>query len=280
MKKSFILVLMSLVFTSCSRDENGSENTPNLVTESSLVPVSISIESDKPRTNTLFIYSTGNLLQTIEYPDYNSGEMYFSYNEQGLISKVVLNAPRNGNPAEEKGIFTYDSNKNLIREEVTHTTQVGRTEIVINYEIKGTSVTAKRVEKDYENDGSINYTEESVITYTLDSQKRPYKIHQKISFSATGGTTQTYENQIDYSYHSDDYIYKNITGFKSLTYSEYFFNAPNAGVYFGAKSYKSSLKENYNYRTETTNNSSNYPNKIILFDNKEQKIQTYSIEYK
>lgn len=280
MKNVFILMLTSILCISCSRDDDNIVTATTGESTENLVPVSISIETDKPRTNTIFMYSSKNFLQMIEYPDYDSGEMNFTYNNSGLITQVALNAPRNGNPMEEKGVFTYDNKNNLIKEVVTHTTEFGKTEVVINYEIKNSTIIAKRVEKDYDTNGKINYTEESTITYTLDSQKRPYKSEKNINFSITGGNPQLFEDQINYSYHSDNYIYKNIAGFKNLTYSEFFFNAPNGGIYFGVKNYISSLEANKNYQTEITNNTSNYPNKITKFNNKGEKEQTYSIEYK
>ena len=182
--------------------------------------------------------------------------------------------------------FGYDANGNLISEKLMN--ESGNKSVDdITYTINGSTVTAQRIYKAYNNfDGMLYSTITSNITYTLDEKKRPIKkvevyeskdLVRNITDKGTDTYTFQYPNHHGFS--------ENIKGMDKLSYSSFAIGFERVFDLYNPYSYMiylpfSYIKEDINsttyhsdgfsyrgfgtdeFKTEYVVNAHNYPTRI------------------
>ena len=165
----------------------------------------------------------------------------------------------------EKGEF-YDGTIKVLEENTTYT-------------INGSTVTAQKISKNYSPlDGTYSSTTTSIITYTLDTKKRPIKIVEVSENKDTAGNiTQKNNKTFTYQYANHHSFSENIKGMDKLNYSSVAIGGEDSDDIFFPISYaKKEINEtlyhsgspyqNGNYTRESmveyTLNTNNYPTKI------------------
>ena len=171
MKKFLFSALVGAMIISCSRDnDNTNPTTPQIpaTSETTILPVRITYSSN----NSIDIEATytynGNKLVKEAFND--GSERFYTYMGD-LITSI------NENDGRSYHTFIYDSNDNLISEkEEQYEGAVKIKENDTTYTINGSTVTAQKISKRYNNsDGTLSSTITSTITYTLNTKKRPIK---------------------------------------------------------------------------------------------------------
>ena len=198
---------------SCSRDN---DDTGSVTNDTSILPTKI-ISSYKYREDieTTYTYNGNKLVK--ESSKYGN-DIFYTYTGDLITSKYGKGWSRT---------FTYDSNGNLISEKLMR----GKNSIDdITYTINGSTVTAQRIYKAYNNfDGMLYSTITSNITYTLDEKKRPIKkvevyeskdLVRNITDKGTDTYTFQYPNHHGFS--------ENIKGMDKLYYSYFAFGINRA----------------------------------------------------
>ena len=191
---------------SCSRDN---DDTGSVTNDTSILPTKI-ISSYKYREDieTTYTYNGNKLVK--ESSKYGN-DIFYTYTGDLITSKYGKGWSRT---------FTYDSNGNLISEKLMR----GKNSVDdITYTINGSTVTAQRIYKAYNNfDGMLYSTITSNITYTLDEKKRPIKkvevyeskdLVRNITDKGTDTYTFQYPNHHGFS--------ENIKGMDKLSYSSF-----------------------------------------------------------
>jgi len=208
MKKIFFTALVGAIMISCSRDN---DNTGSVTNDTSILPTKITYsKTGNADRVTTFSYN-GNKLVNVTSGSYNK---IFTYTGD-LITSVRANY---GYLVE----FGYDANGNLISEKLMD--EDGSKSVDdITYTINGSTVTAQRIYKAYNNfDGVLYSTITSNITYTLDEKKRPIKkvevyeskdLRRNITDKGTDTFTYQYPNHHGFS--------ENIKGMDKLSYSSF-----------------------------------------------------------
>ena len=267
---------------SCSRDN---DDTGSVTNDTSILPTKI-ISSYKYREDieTTYTYNGNKLVK--ESSKYGN-DIFYTYTGDLITSKYGKGWSRT---------FTYDSNGNLISEKLMR----GKNSVDdITYTINGSTVTAQRIYKAYNNfDGMLYSTITSNITYTLDEKKRPIKkvevyeskdLVRNITDKGTDTYTFQYPNHHGFS--------ENIKGMDKLSYSSFAIGFERVFDLYNPYSYMiylpfSYIKEDINsttyhsdgfsYRgfgtdeakTEYVVNAHNYPTGI------EYKVKTLTGEFK
>ena len=206
MKKFFFTALVGAMMISCSRDN---DDTGSVTNDTSILPTKI-ISSYKYREDieTTYTYNGNKLVK--ESSKYGN-DIFYTYTGDLITSKYGKGWSRT---------FTYDSNGNLISEKLMR----GKNSVDdITYTINGSTVTAQRIYKAYNNfDGMLYSTITSNITYTLDEKKRPIKkvevyeskdLVRNITDKGTDTYTFQYPNHHGFS--------ENIKGMDKLSYSSF-----------------------------------------------------------
>ena len=206
MKKIFFTALVGAMMISCSRDN---DDTGSVTNDTSILPTKI-ISSYKYREDieTTYTYNGNKLVK--ESSKYGN-DIFYTYTGNLITSKYGKGWSRT---------FTYDSNGNLISEKLMR----GKNSVDdITYTINGSTVTAQRIYKAYNNfDGMLYSTITSNITYTLDEKKRPIKkvevyeskdLVRNITDKGTDTYTFQYPNHHGFS--------ENIKGMDKLSYSSF-----------------------------------------------------------
>ena len=221
MKKIFFTALVGAMLISCSRDnDNTNPTTPQTpaTNEIGILPTKLTYsEPGKADKVTTFSYN-GNKLVKVAHGNNNeiftyTGDLITSMNytdEYSFVSNFVFNYDANGNLISEKSVSYYK--RNIIFSEYD-----------ITYTINGSTVTAQRIYKAYNNfDGMLYSTITSNITYTLDEKKRPIKkvevyeskdLVRNITDKGTDTYTFQYPNHHGFS--------ENIKGMDKLSYSSF-----------------------------------------------------------
>ena len=264
MKKFFFTALVGAMMISCSRD-NDNTNPTTLQTpatnEIGILPTKMTYsETGKADKVTTFSYN-GNKLVKVTNGFYDE---IFTY-----TGDLITSVRSNYGYLE----FGYDANGNLISEKLMN--ESGNKSVDdITYTINGSTVTAQRIYKAYNNfDGMLYSTITSNITYTLDEKKRPIK------YTITSQKVGTEENAIlngtcTYSYNNHMSVMQNITGMDKLAYSSvalglsYYSKRSNFTVevqdylllpFSYAKEDLSSYSYPHEEKIEYTLNANNYP---------------------
>ena len=161
MKKLLFSALVGAMIISCSRDnDNTNPTTPQIPATSQTVILPTKLTSSKTgKADEVSTFSyNGNKL--VKVARGNNNEI-FTYTGD-LITSM-------NNPNESSYVFNYDSNGNLISEKSVsyYKRNIIFSEYDITYTINGSTVTAQRIYKAYNNfDGMLYYTITSNITYT------------------------------------------------------------------------------------------------------------------
>ena len=279
MKKIFFTALVGAMMISCSRDN---DDTGSVTNDTSILPTKI-ISSYKYREDieTTYTYNGNKLVK--ESSKYGN-DIFYTYTGDLITSKYGKGWSRT---------FTYDSNGNLISEKLMR----GKNSVDdITYTINGSTVTAQRIYKAYNNfDGMLYYTITSNITYTLDEKKRPIKkvevyeskdLVRNITDKGTDTYTFQYPNHHGFS--------ENIKGMDKLSYSSFAigfkssFDLDHPIIYLPFSYFKKEMNaiiysSNGSYlhgggtdeaKTEYVVNAHNYPTGI------EYKVKTLTGEFK
>ena len=160
MKKFFFTALVGAMMISCSRDN---DDTGSVTNDTSILPTKFT-HSRTSGEDIVYTFSyNGNKLVKITSGFYNE---IFTY-----TGDLITSVRSNYGYLE----FGYDANGNLISEKLMN--ESGNKSVDdITYTINGSTVTAQRIYKAYNNfDGMLYSTITSNITYTLDEKKRPIK---------------------------------------------------------------------------------------------------------
>ena len=258
MKKIFFTALVGAMMISCSRDN---DDTGSVTNDTSILPTKFT-HSRTSGEDIVYTFSyNGNKLVKITSGFYDE---IFTY-----TGDLITSVRSNYGYLE----FGYDANGNLISEKLMN--ESGNKSVDdITYTINGSTVTAQRIYKAYNNfDGMLYSTITSNITYTLDEKKRPIK------YTITSQKVGTEENAIlngtcTYSYNNHMSVMQNITGMDKLAYSSvalglsYYSKRSNFTVevqdylllpFSYAKEDLSSYSYPHESKIEYTLNANNYP---------------------
>ena len=258
MRKIFFTALVGAMMISCSRDN---DDTGSVTNDTSILPTKFT-HSRSSGEDIVYTFSyNGNKLVKITSGFYDE---IFTY-----TGDLITSVRSNYGYLE----FGYDANGNLISEKLMN--ESGNKSVDdITYTINGSTVTAQRIYKAYNNfDGMLYSTITSNITYTLDEKKRPIK------YTITSQKVGTEENAIlngtcTYSYNNHMSVMQNITGMDKLAYSSvalglsYYSKRSNFTVevqdylllpFSYAKEDLSSYSYPHEEKIEYTLNANNYP---------------------
>ena len=292
MKKIFFTALVGAMMISCSRDN---DDTGSVTNDTSILPTKFT-HSRTSGEDIVYTFSyNGNKLVNV-----TSG----SYNEIFTYTGDLITSVRSNYGYLE---FGYDANGNLISEKLMN--ESGNKSVDdITYTINGSTVTAQRIYKAYNNfDGMLYYTITSNITYTLDEKKRPIKkvevyeskdLVRNITDKGTDTYTFQYPNHHGFS--------ENIKGMDKLSYSSFAIGFERVFDLYNPYSYMiylpfSYIKEDINsttyhsdgfsyrgfgtdeFKTEYVVNAHNYPTRIeyksTVEDSENRDNGYFTVEY-
>ena len=292
MKKIFFTALVGAMMISCSRDNDDNGSVTN---DTSILPTKFT-HSRSSGEDIVYTFSyNGNKLVKI-----TSG----SYNEIFTYTGDLITSVRSNYGYLE---FGYDANGNLISEKLMN--ESGNKSVDdITYTINGSTVTAQRIYKAYNNfDGMLYSTITSNITYTLDEKKRPIKkvevyeskdLVRNITDKGTDTYTFQYPNHHGFS--------ENIKGMDKLSYSSFAIGFERVFDLYNPYSYMiylpfSYIKEDINsttyhsdgfsyrgfgtdeFKTEYVVNAHNYPTRIeyksTVEDSENRDNGYFTVEY-
>ncbi|MBO4234023.1 hypothetical protein FO675_06865 [Riemerella anatipestifer] len=216
MKKVFYLLSMAIlpVFLAVSCNRNDDEPTPK---EELLLPSKEEItyyDNNTLRTTVnSFTYDGTKLTKVVSVSDDEEYATTFTY-QDNLLVKVKSD--------EEDRVFEYDSKGNLVKE--TQVLSYDNTTVtdIYTYELNKSSVNVTYNRKNVNGD-ELRLEEVGTYTYTLTPNKQVAKIvGKKTSTSYDGSSTYVYETAVEENYTYDDKnsVYKNISGFDKLGYSQ------------------------------------------------------------
>ena len=274
MKKLLFSALVGAMMISCSRDnDNTNPTTPQApaISQTRILPTKLtSSKTGKADEVSTLIYNGNKLVKATH--DNNKDQTYTYTGD--LITSM-------NNPNESSYVFNYDSNGNLISEKTKfYDGTIKTSENDITYTINGSTVTAQKISKNYSPlDGTYSSTTTSIITYTLDTKKRPIKIVEvSEERDSTGNLIEkTNNNTTTYQYANHHSLIENIKGMDKLNYSSVAIGGEDSDDIFFPISYaKKEINEtlyhsgspyqNGNYTRESmveyTLNTNNYPTKI------------------
>ena len=292
MKKFFFTALVGAMMISCSRDN---DDTGSVTNDTSILPTKFT-HSRSSGEDIVYTFSyNGNKLVKITSGFYDE---IFTY-----TGDLITSVRSNYGYLE----FGYDANGNLISEKLMN--ESGNKSVDdITYTINGSTVTAQRIYKAYNNfDGMLYSTITSNITYTLDEKKRPIKkvevyeskdLVRNITDKGTDTYTFRYPNHHGFS--------ENIKGMDKLSYSSFAIGFERVFDLYNPYSYMiylpfSYIKEDINsttyhsdgfsyrgfgtdeFKTEYVVNSHNYPTRIeyksTVEDSENRDNGYFTVEY-
>ena len=277
---------------SCSRDN---DDTGSVTNDTSILPTKFT-HSRSSGEDIVYTFSyNGNKLVKITSGFYDE---IFTY-----TGDLITSVRSNYGYLE----FGYDANGNLISEKLMN--ESGNKSVDdITYTINGSTVTAQRIYKAYNNfDGMLYSTITSNITYTLDEKKRPIKkvevyeskdLVRNITDKGTDTYTFQYPNHHGFS--------ENIKGMDKLSYSSFAIGFERVFDLYNPYSYMiylpfSYIKEDINsttyhsdgfsyrgfgtdeFKTEYVVNAHNYPTRIeyksTVEDSENRDNGYFTVEY-
>ena len=292
MKKIFFTALVGAMMISCSRDN---DDTGSVTNDTSILPTKFT-HSRTSGEDIVYTFSyNGNKLVKITSGFYDE---IFTY-----TGDLITSVRSNYGYLE----FGYDANGNLISEKLMN--ESGNKSVDdITYTINGSTVTAQRIYKAYNNfDGMLYSTITSNITYTLDEKKRPIKkvevyeskdLRRNITDKGTDTFTYQYPNHHGFS--------ENIKGMDKLSYSSFAIGFERVFDLYNPYSYMiylpfSYIKEDINsttyhsdgfsyrgfgtdeFKTEYVVNAHNYPTRIeyksTVEDSENRDNGYFTVEY-
>ena len=272
MKKLLFSALMGALIISCSRDnDNTNPTTPQTpaISQTVILPTKLTSSKTGKADEVITFSYNGNKLMKVTH---DNKDVIYTYTRD-LITSI-------NNPDGSSHVFNYDSNGNLISEkEESYSGTIKVLEENTTYTINGSTVTAQKISKNYSPlDGTYSSTTTSIITYTLDTKKRPIKIVEVSENKDTAGNiTQKNNKTFTYQYANHHSFSENIKGMDKLNYSSVAIGGEDSDDIFFPISYvKKEINEtlyhsgspyqNSNYTRESmveyTLNTNNYPTKI------------------
>ena len=272
MKKLLFSALMGALIISCSRDnDNTNPTTPQTpaISQTVILPTKLTSSKTGKADEVITFSYNGNKLMKVTH---DNKDVIYTYTRD-LITSI-------NNPDGSSHVFNYDSNGNLISEkEESYSGTIKVLEENTTYTINGSTVTAQKISKNYSPlDGTYSSTTTSIITYTLDTKKRPIKIVEVSENKDTAGNiTQKNNKTFTYQYANHHSFSENIKGMDKLNYSSVAIGGEDSDDIFFPISYvKKEINEtlyhsgspyqNGNYTRESmveyTLNTNNYPTKI------------------
>ena len=270
MKKILFSALVGAMIISCSRD-NDNPTTPKTpaISQTVILPTKLTFsQTSKADDVTTFSYDGNKLMKVTR----DNKDQTYTYTGDLITS---LN-----NANEGSYVFNYDSNGNLISEKgESYNGSIKFNENDITYTINGFTVTAQKISKNYNPlDGTYSSTTTSIITYTLDTKKRPIKIVEVSENKDTAGNITLKENNtFTYQYANHHSFSENIKGMDKLTYSSVAIEGEDSdNIFFPISYIKEEINRSFyhfgspyhndNYtresKVEYTLNTNNYPTKI------------------
>ena len=212
MKKILFSALVGAMIISCSRDnDNSNPTTPRTpaISQTVILPTKLTYSQTGKADEVITFSYNGNKLVKLTQ---NNKDVIYTYTGD-LITSI-------NNANEGYYVFNYDSNGNLISEkEESYNGTVKVLEENTTYTINGSTVTAQKISKRYNNsDGTLSSTITSTITYTLNTKKRPIKytiVSQKVGTMENVSLNGTYT----YFYNNHKSIMENVKGIDKLAYS-------------------------------------------------------------
>ncbi|MDY3351843.1 hypothetical protein PG357_07570 [Riemerella anatipestifer] len=280
MKKVFYLLSMAILpaFLAVSCNRNDDEPTPK---EEVLLPSKEEItyyDNNTLRTTVnSFTYDGTKLTKVVSVSDDEEYATTFTY-QDNLLVKVKSD--------EEDRVFEYDSKGNLVKE--TQVLSYDNTTVtdIYTYELNGSSVNVTYNRKNV-NGGELRLEEVGTYTYTLTTNKQVAKIvGKKTSTSYDGSSTYVYETAVEENYTYDDKnsVYKNISGFDKLGYSQAAVKVALGGINnVLTKSSKYNIIDNTDVYTHTDTykyiyNDKNFPVEVERVRDEEKVVS--KVEYK
>ena len=216
MKKLLFSALMGAMIISCNRDNDKVSPAPT-IDDPSILPTKFTYFRFGDDEEVITFSYDGNKLVKLTQ---NNKDVIYTYTGD-LITSI-------NNPDGSSHVFNYDSNGNLISEkEESYSGTIKVLEENTTYTINGSTVTAQKISKNYSPlDGTYSSTTTSIITYTLDTKKRPIKIVEvSEERDSTGNLIEkTNNNTTTYQYANHHSLIENIVGFDKLTYSDFLSN--------------------------------------------------------
>ena len=272
MKKLLFSALVGAMIISCSRDnDNTNPTTPQTptISQTVILPTKLTLSQTGEADEVITFSYDGNKLMKVTR---DNKDVIYTYTGD-LITSI-------NNPDGSSHVFNYDSNGNLISEkEESYSGTIKVSEENTTYTINGSTVTAQKISKRYlPTDGTLSSISTSIITYTLDTKKRPIKIVEVSENKDTAGNITLKENNtFTYQYANHHSFSENIKGMDKLTYSSVAIEGEDSDNMFFPISYikeeinrsfyhSGSPYHNDNYtresKVEYTLNTNNYPTKI------------------
>jgi len=273
MRKLLFSALMGAMIISCNRDNDNVSPAPT-IDDPSILPTKFTyfIPGDNEEVIT-FSYDGNKLVKLTQ----NNEDIIFTY-----TGDLITSVRSNYGYLE----FGYDANGNLISEKLMN--ESGNKSVDdITYTINGSTVTAQRIYKAYNNfDGMLYSTITSNITYTLDEKKRPIKrVEVYEDKDLIRNTTSKGTKTFTYQYPNHHGFSENIKGMDKLSYSSFAIGFERVFDLYNPYSYMiylpfSYIKEDINsttyhsdgfsyrgfgtdeFKTEYVVNAHNYPTRI------------------
>ncbi|AQY21407.1 hypothetical protein [Riemerella anatipestifer] len=282
MKKVFYLLSMAILpaflAVSCNRNDDEPTPTPK---EELLLPSKEEItyyDNNTLRTTVnSFTYDGTKLTKVVSVSDDEEYATTFTY-QDNLLVKVKSD--------EEDRVFEYDSKGNLVKE--TQVLSYDNTTVtdIYTYELNKSSVNVTYNRKNVNGD-ELRLEEVGTYTYTLTPNKQVAKIvGKKTSTSYDGSSTYVYETAVEENYTYDDKnsVYKNISGFDKLGYSQAAVKVALGGINnVLTKSSKYNIIDNTDVYTHTDTykyiyNDKNFPVEVERVRDEEKVVS--KVEYK
>ena len=236
--KKFLTLLsaITLVFTSCSKDDSPSEETSSSVLVKKMILTSTDEDDDSYWNNTInFSYNGTKLTQSIDEDGYKSVYTYTGY----LITKIEY---FDGSTLDTQDLFSYNSNGKLIEYRDLDVSNDNEWKFTYTYNSNGTV--------------SVNrYTGTIGNTSTTPSTTEVYTFTNGELTSIDAGSGSVYS----YTYDDKNNPFKNVTGYQELLNPDF---ADDYQIVFGRNnnflSRTYSLDSNLDINASYTYNNDNY----------------------
>ncbi|MDY3318174.1 hypothetical protein PG637_01975 [Riemerella anatipestifer] len=214
MKKVFYLLSMAIlpVFLAVSCNRNDDEPTPKeeLLLPSKVEETYYDKDGNQKRTSVYDLTCDGTKFTKMVSRD-GEGNTTFAY-QDNLLVKVKSD--------EEERVFEYDSKGNLVKE--TLVSSYGGTTTttdIYTYELSESSVNVTYNRKNVSG-GELKLEAVGTYTYTLTPNKQVVKVVGKKTLTGYGYTDEVTIEE-NYTYDDKNSIFKNISGFDKLGYSQF-----------------------------------------------------------
>ncbi|MBO4234024.1 hypothetical protein FO675_06870 [Riemerella anatipestifer] len=215
MKKVFYLLSMAVlpVFLAVSCNRNDDEPTPT-PKEEVLLPSKVEEtyydkDGNQKRTSVYDLTYDGTKFTKMVSRD-GEGNTTFAY-QDNLLVKVKSD--------EEERVFEYDSKGNLVKETLVSSYGGTTTTDIYTYELSESSVNVTYNRKNVSG-GELKLEAVGTYTYTLTPNKQVTKIVGKKTLTGYGYTDEVTIEE-NYTYDDKNSIFKNISGFDKLGYSQF-----------------------------------------------------------